>query len=136
MNRRWVNNFRQLEYLFMSVDNKSDAGYGTLNINIINLINSFTREGRVEELITLKRNCTSYSCRLLVKDCFYSRWWSWSRENCLITLVLNFQVDIKLYYSTERQIFVLNSPITNYKSYQLTYPLQWEEKNNERFKER
>lgn len=32
----------------MLMDTKSDANYDTLNVNIINLVNSFTAKGRVK----------------------------------------------------------------------------------------
>lgn len=59
----------------MLVDIDTDANYDTLNVNIINLVNSFKVKERVKEsMYHIKKNHVSCSCRLLLKDSFHSRW--------------------------------------------------------------
>lgn len=57
---KWLNNLKQQDS-FMLMDTKSDANYDTLNVNIINLVNSFTAKGRVK-------------ASKLFRDSFNSRW--------------------------------------------------------------
>lgn len=55
----------------MLMDTKSDANYETLNVKVINLVNSFTVKGKVKEsMYHIKKNHTSHSCRLLLKESF------------------------------------------------------------------
>lgn len=54
----------------MLMDTKSDAIY-TLNVNIINLVNSFTVEGSIKEsMYHITKNRTSYSCYCSLRTAF------------------------------------------------------------------